>query len=405
MKKRNQKIVALLLVMTTVLSMSSPVFAADDENDHSGTDWCDDDYPSSNIGVYGNYVDSLDATKILSVDVAWTSMNFRYAAQQQGTWQPDSHTYEGATTEAGWVNDSATITVNNHSNMAVTASLSYTPGTVTTVTGDFGKKTMELETAEDTDKDNPPTDSTTFTVDGRLSEGDTDLGTITVTVEDSEKYFDGLDLSGVDSSQWEAQLATYFAQKDPKKTGMELKVKLGKETVASTEASTLNDAVESYYKDGEYSSNWGGMVELTIQDATTIADKAFQFKAFGFHTINLPNVATIGEEAFFGNAKIQKFNLPKCTSIGDSAFAYCGACTEVVFESNIEYASGKEFGDTPDGSLNNVYGYATNTANITLTIGSTQGDTKPGASGVYETKIGTPGEFMCQTFKEVKRAN
>ena len=75
-------------------------------------------------------------------------MEFTYTTASQGTWNPQTHQYDGATT-AGWSHaDGANeVEVTNHSNTDVTAILTYTPNTEYGIDGEFDKSQLDLEAA------------------------------------------------------------------------------------------------------------------------------------------------------------------------------------------------------------------------------------------------------------------
>lgn len=399
MKKRNKKILSLLLVVTTVMSMSFPTLAesAGEENveDHSGSEA--NVSSSAEIGVYGNYLDNHEAGKMLSVDVAWTSMRFQYAKTQQGTWNPENHTYTGAKEFGEWLNSNADITITNHSNTAVIAKLDFEKE-VDSVTGTLSKSTLELATAEGTAVAEAPKEEVTFTIGGSISDGAKDLGTVNVKLEESAVSV--LNLSGKAVSEWKDLIMAYLGEIDPEKKGnVDLVTTLGVSTVTKDHGTALYEAIDAYYD----SSN-GGEVALTITDATEIGESAFASKGYHYNAVNLPKVTKINEKAFESCSKITSAYLPKCTHLGGYAFSYCGSLTEVILETTITYTNGYFFGDSPDGSYNNLWGNKTNTGNITITVSKDQGLYSVG-SAIYETTIGENGTFIGQTFKEVKRAN
>ena len=74
--------------------------------------------------VKGTYQPGGSGAVVYSVDIAWTDMNFTYTGAGEGTWNPETHQYEGGT-EASWTDSNASVTVTNHSNAAVKATASY----------------------------------------------------------------------------------------------------------------------------------------------------------------------------------------------------------------------------------------------------------------------------------------
>ena len=143
-----------------------------------------------NIEISGTYTPGT-ADEIISVDVAWEAMDFTYTGASQGTWNPVTHTYEGAT-EGGWSNNTPAITVTNHSNVAVNATLSFTANvtgvvdTFTEVSGTENDNILELATAEGTAVADAPTASAKFGISGAAIDANKALGTITVTIAKAE---------------------------------------------------------------------------------------------------------------------------------------------------------------------------------------------------------------------------
>ena len=140
-----------------------------------------------NIEISGTYTPGAAADEIISVDIAWDAMDFTYTGASQGTWNPVTHTYEGAT-EGGWSNNTPAITVTNHSNVAVNATLGFTAnvtgvvGTFTEASGTENDNVLELATAEGTEVANAPTATANFGISGAAIDADKTLGTITVTI-------------------------------------------------------------------------------------------------------------------------------------------------------------------------------------------------------------------------------
>ena len=143
-----------------------------------------------NIEISGTYTPGT-ADEIISVDVAWEAMDFTYTGASQGTWNPVTHTYEGAT-EGGWSNNTPAITVTNHSNVAVNATLGFTAnvtgvvGTFTEASGTENDNVLELATAEGTEVANAPTATANFGISGAAIDANKALGTITVTIAKAE---------------------------------------------------------------------------------------------------------------------------------------------------------------------------------------------------------------------------
>lgn len=140
-----------------------------------------------NIEISGTYTPGAAADEIISADIAWDAMDFTYTGASQGTWNPVTHAYEGAI-EGGWSDNTPAITVTNHSNVAVNATLSFTAnvtgvvGTFTEVSGTENDNILELATAEGTAVADAPTATANFGISGAAIDADKTLGTITVTI-------------------------------------------------------------------------------------------------------------------------------------------------------------------------------------------------------------------------------
>lgn len=144
-----------------------------------------------NIEIVGSYAAGQIADEIVSVDIAWDAMDFTYSAASQGTWNPATHTYDGQA-DGGWSDNTPAITVTNHSNVAVNATLDFAAqvdGVVGTFTEDSGTKNdniLNIATSEGTTVTNAPTATANFGISGAAINADTKLGTITVTISKAE---------------------------------------------------------------------------------------------------------------------------------------------------------------------------------------------------------------------------
>lgn len=354
-----KKLLALLLAVAIVMTMSIPAFAEEvDEivDDHSGSATATDKEPSAEIGVYGNYLERLDSEKILSVVVSWTDMYFEYAKSQQGTWQPESHTYIGAKTDGAWLNDTATITIANHSNMAVTANLAFTAN-ADGVTGTLSKPSVELATAVDTTVENAPKDNVTFTIGGSITEGTTDLGKITVSLDadeteggtntpedggNDEPAVEKLDLSAMSVDDYEAAIEEYLAKIDPTQVGgVTLNLNLPA-TTSTKMGNKICDALYDYYE-GDNSKK----CDVVLYGVQTIVEKTFLFTGSGLKSLRFPDATQIDSEAFsdcFGQLETLIFD--KVTSIGNKALEVqysaenCFVLKNLIFKSVVKSCSG-----------------------------------------------------------------
>ena len=84
------------------------------------------------------------------MDISWGSMAFIYTDASRGTWNAETHRYEGAKAAAwSWADKANEITVTNHSNDGITVTPSYTAETAySAATMSFDKTSLTLATAD-----------------------------------------------------------------------------------------------------------------------------------------------------------------------------------------------------------------------------------------------------------------
>ena len=149
------------------------------------------------ITVTGVYQAGTTADEKISVDIVWDAMDFTYTAPSQGTWNPATHAYEGQAA-GGWSDNTPAITVKNHSNVALNATLGFTAdvagviGTYTEASGTANDNILELATAVDTEVSNAPTATANFSISGAAIDADKTLGTITVTIKNAIDTYEEL---------------------------------------------------------------------------------------------------------------------------------------------------------------------------------------------------------------------
>ena len=174
-----KKITTLLAAAALTCAMGTTAFAADQDGVNTG---------SYSADVKGTYQAGGSGDVVYSVDIAWTDMSFIYTGAGEGTWDPETHQYEGGT-EASWTDSNDSITVTNHSNAAVKATASYQAETgyeSTTMT--FGNNGATVATAVDTEVASAPSATITVTPGGTLAESANGgkIGTITVSIAAAE---------------------------------------------------------------------------------------------------------------------------------------------------------------------------------------------------------------------------
>ena len=148
---------------------------------------------SDSRNVYVTYQEGESSATIYSVDIVWESMEFTYTSASEGTWDPSTHTFIDVE-EASWSFANNKITVTNHSNTAINATLSYTPAAnFRAVSGAFvdvhknaiHNATLTLNSAVGSAQEAAPSDDVFLSLSGELPsrlETKTVCGTVTVTI-------------------------------------------------------------------------------------------------------------------------------------------------------------------------------------------------------------------------------
>jgi hypothetical protein len=172
-----KKFLAIALTLALALCMAVPAFAAEpDIGTNNGT---------ASVTVNGTYNAGSSAAEVISVDVSWGSMSFTYHDTVEGTWNDETHNFDGAVA-AHWTceTNANKITVTNHSNTAVEAQLTFAKAENTNIVGSFDKSILNLETAVGTTYDEAPSAVAYFTITSGSIAADGELGTITITIID-----------------------------------------------------------------------------------------------------------------------------------------------------------------------------------------------------------------------------
>lgn len=113
-----KKFLSLALVLVMALTLSVSVFA--------GTTTLNDTDPTTTGDLPVKVTTTISTPDVYSVDVEWETLSFTYNATK--TWQPADHSYAYSGT---WADDrnTATVTVTNHSNVAVEIDATITNAT------------------------------------------------------------------------------------------------------------------------------------------------------------------------------------------------------------------------------------------------------------------------------------
>ncbi len=176
MKKFLAIIMAVAVLATTVISVSA-------------ADVVDGTNNNATVDVNASYVAGSASQTVYSVDITWGSMAFTYTDASAGTWNPDTHAYDGAT-EADWTceENANAISITNHSNAAVTVGLSASmnDGIIGAFSDNSTAGTLssvELVTAEGTEYAAAPTTTVYFNVTGGEVAADGKIGTLTLSLQ------------------------------------------------------------------------------------------------------------------------------------------------------------------------------------------------------------------------------
>lgn len=291
----------LLYLLLCVAMLTAPVCAADESTTA--------DRPAAGTRA-------AQAAEV-SVDIEWDSLVFTYHAGSGSTWDAQSHSYQ--TADGGWADETATITVTNHSDTAVLAGFSFTGNSG--IRGTFSKTHLTLPAANDaaTTQFGIDPDSDAITADGSL-------GQITVELQPMATATDAETLERV-MTDWLDSGAT------------ELAILLPPDADASM-LSTLTAQLNRFPK--AVSLTLCGVTELaesaftgcqklraiTLPDAIAVNGWAFQ-QCTALESAQLPSVRIVGMRAFEGCTKLTTVDLPNAETVGEYAFATCTKLTAI----------------------------------------------------------------------------
>lgn len=168
-----KKIIAATLALTLSMSMGNLVYAVEDK--------------SANIkATYQAGKENTDT--VYSVDVKWGNLEYTYSSGVTKSWDPTTLKYKETSGTSSWTcQDGADqITVTNNSNADITASLAYAK-TDSNITGTFTNSKIGLKSAEGTNVGESPSETTTLSLKGALSDTTAEkkkIGNVTVTISD-----------------------------------------------------------------------------------------------------------------------------------------------------------------------------------------------------------------------------
>ena len=168
-----KKIIAATLALTLSMSMGNLVYAVEDK--------------SANIkATYQAGKENTDT--VYSVDVKWGNLEYTYSSGVTKSWDPTTLKYKETSGTSSWTCQQGAdqITVTNNSNADITASLTYA-GKDSNITGTFTNSKIGLKSAEGTTAGAGPSETTTLSLTGALSDTTAvkkEIGNVTVTISD-----------------------------------------------------------------------------------------------------------------------------------------------------------------------------------------------------------------------------
>ena len=168
-----KKIIAATLALTLSMSMGNLVYAVEDKS----------------ADIRATYQAGKENTDtVYSVDVKWGSLEYTYSSGVTKSWDPTTLKYKETSGTSSWTCQEGAdqITVTNNSNADITASLAY--GKIdSNITGTFTNSKIGLKSAEGTNVGESPSETTTLSLKGALSDTTAEkkeIGKVTVTISD-----------------------------------------------------------------------------------------------------------------------------------------------------------------------------------------------------------------------------
>lgn len=168
-----KKIIAATLALTLSMSMGNLVYAAENKS----------------ADIKATYQAGEENTNtVYSVDVKWGSLEYTYSSGVTKSWDPTTLKYKETSGTSSWTCQQGAdqITVTNNSNADITASLAYGK-TDSNITGTFTNSKIGLKSAEGTNVGESPSETTTLSLKGALSDTTAvkkEIGNVTVTISD-----------------------------------------------------------------------------------------------------------------------------------------------------------------------------------------------------------------------------
>ena len=315
------------------------------------------------IEIVGTYTPGTAADEKISVDVAWDAMDFTYTAASQGTWNPATHAYDGQT-EGGWSDNTPAITVTNHSNVAINATLDFATdvtgviGTFTEASGTANDNILELATAEGTEVANAPTATANFGISGAAIDADKTLGTITVSIAKADSS-EGGETAPVVTTLEELQAAVNAGGT----------VKLGGNIPLGDETLVVSSSVPVILDLNRYTLTSNNYTSIQVQPDVICTIK----------NGTVTNTADMYTVSNFGTLTVQN-----CTLNANNRYPLYNLCTATVTDSTLN-------GNCGGNSICNDQAYSDT---VTLTLSGTV-NMEGGIYNIYAASVVTvlPGTY------------
>ena len=140
---------------------------------------------SREIDVNARYKTVSKAPATYSVDLEWSDMTFTYTQEETLTWNAKDHSYKSKS-KGKWDKTKGTITVTNHSNVAVQVTITYEPLEDTGITGTLRNGSRKLKAGKEGDYEGADSMTATLTISGKPTENVADkktkIGTLKITI-------------------------------------------------------------------------------------------------------------------------------------------------------------------------------------------------------------------------------
>ncbi|MCQ2472459.1 MAG: leucine-rich repeat protein, partial [Clostridia bacterium] len=108
---------------------------------------------------------------------------------------------------------------------------------------------------------------------------------------------------------------------------------------AASLTSVTAAAVEGLFIDGDMLTGCMASGDVVLPDEVTrVGDMATGQSDFGLTSIIMPNVTSMGTEAFSGSASLKYAAMPKVTYMDEYAFDYCSSLTSILLSSDVNFS-------------------------------------------------------------------